>query len=92
MRSRMHFATNLHPERKVVLPRTTSRERIEEIIAVKIRDRIQSELSSIEEREGLTILLAVESGSRAWGFPSPDSDYDVRFLYILLNRKSHGHH
>jgi len=47
-----------------------------------IRDRIQSELSAIEEREGLTILLAVESGSRAWGFPSPDSDYDVRFLYV----------
>ena len=47
-----------------------------------ISERIQAELSAIEEREELTILLAVESGSRAWGFPSPDSDYDVRFLYI----------
>ena len=47
-----------------------------------IQDRIQNELIAIEEKENLTILLAVESGSRAWGFPSPDSDYDVRFLYI----------
>lgn len=43
---------------------------------------IREILSDIEVREKLTILLAVESGSRAWGFASPDSDYDVRFIYV----------
>jgi len=44
--------------------------------------RIKSELESIEGSEDVVILLAVESGSRAWGFPSIDSDYDVRFIYV----------
>ena len=39
-------------------------------------------LKEIEEKENVTILMAVESGSRAWGFASPDSDYDVRFIYV----------
>ncbi|WP_425452322.1 nucleotidyltransferase domain-containing protein [Paenibacillus sambharensis] len=43
---------------------------------------IQQELRRIEEEERVRILYACESGSRAWGFPSQDSDYDVRFLYI----------
>ena len=43
---------------------------------------IVSRLREIEEKEKVHILLAVESGSRAWGFASPDSDYDVRFIYI----------
>lgn len=44
--------------------------------------KIDSELKRIEEEEGVRILYACESGSRAWGFPSKDSDYDVRFIYV----------
>ena len=43
---------------------------------------IKEKLRQIEERENIRILHAVESGSRAWGFASPDSDYDVRFIYL----------
>lgn len=39
-------------------------------------------LGKVEAEENVTIVYAVESGSRAWGFPSPDSDLDVRFLYV----------
>ncbi len=47
-----------------------------------IASRIESELSHIESSEDVVVTLAVESGSRAWGFPSVDSDYDVRFIYV----------
>ena len=47
-----------------------------------IGKEIQENLDAIENQYGVKILLAVESGSRAWGFASPDSDYDVRFIYV----------
>lgn len=42
---------------------------------------IKQKLNEIERRENVKILHCVESGSRAWGFASPNSDYDVRFIY-----------
>jgi predicted nucleotidyltransferase len=44
-------------------------------------DVIMSAVDGIEARHNVRVLIAVESGSRAWGFPSPDSDWDVRFIY-----------
>jgi len=50
-------------------------------ISSEIRAEILSQLDEIERTDNVRILFAIESGSRAWGFPSPDSDYDVRFVY-----------
>ena len=47
-----------------------------------MRETILSELDKIEQQHRVRVLYAVEAGSRAWGFPSPDSDYDVRFVYV----------
>jgi uncharacterized protein len=44
--------------------------------------QIKDILREIEQKKKIRILYACETGSRAWGFPSPDSDYDVRFIYI----------
>ena len=45
---------------------------VEELVRMKIKE--------IEENEHVRVLHVVESGSRAWGISSPDSDYDVRFI------------
>lgn len=44
--------------------------------------QIAGVIEAIEARHGCRVLFAVESGSRAWGFASPDSDYDVRGVYV----------
>jgi uncharacterized protein len=45
-------------------------------------EEIQKSLTQIEHIHGVKIIYAVESGSRVWGFDSPNSDYDVRFIYV----------
>ena len=46
----------------------------------RMKETVLEALARIEREHDVSVLLAVESGSRAWGFASPDSDYDVRFV------------
>src|SRR5690242_13631967 len=48
----------------------------------EVSQRVRSALAQLEVERNVRVLYACESGSRAWGFASRDSDYDVRFLYI----------
>ncbi|MEM8598666.1 MAG: nucleotidyltransferase domain-containing protein, partial [Bacteroidota bacterium] len=47
-----------------------------------VRAEILDRLRAVEAEEGVRLVYACESGSRAWGFPSADSDFDIRFLYV----------
>ena len=47
-----------------------------------MHDKIIQMLKELERKEDCKILFAAESGSRAWGFASPDSDYDIRVIYV----------
>jgi len=59
-----------------------------------MHNKIKHYLNQVQAEHNIEILLACETGSRAWGFPSPDSDFDVRFIfrhpkdwYLALNEK-----
>ena len=47
-----------------------------------VQEIIPAKLQEMEARENIRVIHCIESGSRAWGFASPDSDYDVRFIYV----------
>lgn len=60
-----------------------------------MKESILNQIQVLEAAKNIKVLLAVENGSRAWGFASPDSDYDVRLIYAheedwylsILNKK-----
>jgi uncharacterized protein len=51
-------------------------------VSAAMRTEIRKHLAQLEGERSIRILFAAESGSRAWGFASPNSDYDVRFVYV----------
>lgn len=52
------------------------------IISIATRQEVLSRLRAAESEYDAKVLLAIESGSRAWGFASANSDYDARFIYV----------
>src|SRR4051794_14574214 len=49
---------------------------------MNVSQRVSAALLAVEHEKDVRVLYACESGSRAWGFASRDSDYDVPFLYV----------
>jgi len=52
-----------------------------------MKELIKNKIERLKEEKGIRVLYAAESGSRAWGFESPDSDYDVRLIYTFPQKR-----
>ncbi|MNI08325.1 putative nucleotidyltransferase [compost metagenome] len=52
------------------------------MVSIAVQGEVRERLRRAEGEHDVKVLLAVESGSRAWGFASPNSDYDARFIYV----------
>lgn len=57
------------------------------MISEETKEKILQQLIQIEQKDDVRVVFAVESGSRAWGFESTSSDYDVRFVYVRRPEK-----
>lgn len=53
---------------------------------MKMTKQILKELAQIEKESKVKIIFAVESGSRAWGISSKDSDNDIRFVFVRTKK------
>ena len=58
-------------------------------VSDEMKSTIHQFLQEVEKKYRVKILYACESGSRAWGFASPDSDYDIRFIYASAEGEYH---
>jgi predicted nucleotidyltransferase len=59
------------------------------MVDASVMEKVHEEIQKIEEEKNISVILCVEAGSRAWGIPSVDSDYDVRFVYVHNDLKKY---
>lgn len=52
------------------------------MVSIVVQEEVRDRLRRAENEHDVKVLLAIESGSRAWGFASSNSDYDARFIYV----------